>query len=85
MISLYWTQRGKTVTFIPKMISSELDECFDFVKNLVLRCGDVLREGYKNIGEVKTKTAAHDLVTFWDGEIEKILIDGIKEKYPDHR
>lgn len=67
------------------MISSELDECFDFVKNLVLRCGDVLREGYKNIGEVKTKTAAHDLVTFWDGEIEKILIDGIKEKYPDHR
>lgn len=67
------------------MTPLELDECYDFVLELVLRCGEVLKEGFKNTGIVKTKGAAHDLVTFWDGEIEKILIHGIKQKYPDHK
>lgn len=68
-----------------EMTPLELDECFDFVHKLVLSCGDVLREGFKNTGKVTTKNAAHELVTFWDGEIEKILINGIKEKYPEHK
>lgn len=67
------------------MTPLELDECFNFVNQLVLKCGDVLKEGFKNTGVVKTKTAAHDLVTFWDGEIERILIQGIKEKYSSHK
>lgn len=68
-----------------KMTPTELDECFEFVHKLVVRCGDVLKEGFKNTGEVTTKGAAHELVTFWDNEIEKILITGIKEKYPEHK
>lgn len=67
------------------MTPEELDECFDFVHQLVLKCGDVLREGFINTGVVTTKGEAHDLVTFWDGEIEKILINGIKEKYQQHK
>lgn len=67
------------------MNSSELDECFDYVKQLVLKCGDVLKEGFANPGAVTTKTAFFDVVTFWDGEIENILMKGIKEKYPHHK
>lgn len=67
------------------MNSVDLDECFAFVNELVLKCGDVLREGFINTGVVTTKGAAHDLVTFWDGEIEKILFAGIREKYPSHK
>ena len=70
---------------VSKMNSTELDECFEFVNQLVLRSGETLKEGFKNTGQVKTKGAAHDLVTFWDGEIERILMDGIKEKYPSHK
>ena len=68
-----------------KMTPTELDECFDYVHQLVLRCGKILCQGFKNTEKVTTKGAAHDLVTFWDGEIENILISGIKEKYPDHK
>lgn len=67
------------------MTPLELDECFDFVKQLVLKCGDVLREGFVNTGTVSTKTAYFDVVTFWDGEIENILMNGIREKYPEHK
>lgn len=86
------------------MNSAELDECYEFVKKLVLDCGEVLKTGFKNPGTVTTKEGAHDLglfvkfirlttpkqilslsVTFYDGEIEKILINGIKEKYPNHK
>lgn len=67
------------------MTPLELDECFSFVNDLVLKCGEELKKGFKNTGKVTTKTASHDLVTFWDGEIEKILIAGIKEKYPNHK
>lgn len=67
------------------MNSLELDECYDYVHKLVLKCGETLKEGFKNTGVVKSKGEAHDLVTFWDGEIEKILINGIREKYPNHK
>lgn len=67
------------------MNQTELDECFEFVHLLVLKCGDVFREGFKDCGYVTNKGAYHDLVTFYDGEIEKILVDGIKTKYPSHK
>lgn len=67
------------------MTPLEVDECFEFVHKLVIKCGEILREGFENIGEVKTKSGAHEIVTFWDNEIEKVLIVGIKEKYPEHK
>jgi fructose-1,6-bisphosphatase/inositol monophosphatase family enzyme len=78
------TQSAEKVSFV-KMNSSELDECFEFVHALVVKCGETLKEGFKNTGVVTTKGAAHDLVTFWDNEIEKILIEKIKQKYPEHK
>lgn len=67
------------------MTPLEQDECFEFVHDLVVKCGETLKEGFKNTGEVTTKGAAHDLVTFWDNEIERILVTKIKEKYPSHK
>jgi len=67
------------------MTPEELDDCFAFVDNLVRQCGDILLEGFKDCGYVTNKGADHDLVTLYDGKIENVLIDGIKEKYPDHK
>jgi myo-inositol-1(or 4)-monophosphatase len=67
-----------------KMKPEELDELYEFVLDLVKKCGDIFIEGLEDCGEVKTKGADHDLVTYYDGKIEEILINGIKEKYPDH-
>lgn len=66
------------------MDQQQLDECYEFVKNLVLKCGEIVKKGSNNIGEVKTKADFYDLVTKYDGEVEEILINGIKEKYPSH-
>lgn len=46
------------------MNSTELDECYEFVKKLVLDCGEVLKTGFKNPGKVTTKEGAHDLGRF---------------------
>lgn len=66
------------------MNSQELDECFDYVKQLILKCGEIVRIGQQNIGKIDTKTIFSDLVTKYDGEVENVLINGIKEKYPKH-
>lgn len=67
------------------MTPLELDDCYTYVHQLMLKCGEILVQGFENTGEVTSKGAAHDLVTFWDGEIERTLINGIKSKYPDHK
>lgn len=73
------------ITFTKKsMNSQELDECFDYVKQLILKCGEIVRVGQQNIGKIDTKTIFSDLVTKYDGEVENVLINGIKEKYPKH-
>lgn len=46
------------------MNSIELDECYEFVKKLVLDCGEILKVGFKNPGKVTTKQGAHDLGLF---------------------
>ncbi|XP_063696118.1 inositol monophosphatase 1-like [Culicoides brevitarsis] len=66
------------------MNSTELDECFDFVKALVLKCGAIVKAGQQNIGKVDAKTIFSDIVTKYDKEVENVLINGIKEKYPEH-
>lgn len=66
------------------MNSEQLDECFDFVKGLILKCGEITRVGQQNIGKVDAKTIFSDLVTKYDGQVENVLINGIKEKYPEH-
>ncbi|KAG5666886.1 hypothetical protein PVAND_014893 [Polypedilum vanderplanki] len=67
------------------MNSEELKECFEYVKDLILKCGEILKEGFKDCGEVMTKANPSDVVTIYDQKIEEILIGGIRKKYPDHK
>lgn len=66
------------------MEEQEITECFELVKGLVLRCGEEVANGIKNVGKVRTKTDFFDVVTEYDEKVESILIDSIKEKYPMH-
>lgn len=34
---------------------------------------------------IETKSSSIDFVTETDQEVEKLLIEGIKQKYPDHK
>jgi myo-inositol-1(or 4)-monophosphatase len=67
------------------MNESEIAECFTFIKALTRKCGEVLLEGIKDSGVVELKEDYYDLVTIYDGKIERMLMDGIRERYPDHR
>lgn len=66
------------------MNQQKLDEVFDFVLKLTYDCGQIVRKGIKDVGAIQTKTSFSDLVTKYDGEIEEVLINGIKGAYPDH-
>jgi myo-inositol-1(or 4)-monophosphatase len=63
----------------------QITNCYNHAKSLILKCGEVLKEGYKDCGKVMSKSTEWDLVTVYDQKIEKILIDGILEKFPDHK
>ncbi|KAL7015725.1 hypothetical protein ACKWTF_016630 [Chironomus riparius] len=67
------------------MTPEELDECFEFVQNLIRQCGDIFLDGFKDCGKVENKGSHYDLVTVYDRKIENVLINGIKEKYPNHK
>lgn len=67
------------------MDRNEIEECFIYVQGLAKECGILLNEGIKNCGEVTVKDHFYELLTLYDGKIEKILMDGILAKYPNHK
>ena len=46
--------------------------------------GRIIENNFGKIQEVKTKNSDHEIFTNIDIECEKIIIDTIKEKFPDH-
>lgn len=61
-----------------------LEDYYKFVIDVVLKAGQVLREGYnKKRPDFKTKSAFFDLVTIYDKQIEDLLINEIGAKYPN--
>lgn len=62
-----------------------LDECYDHVMGLVEQAGTIIAE--RNYGEkaVVEKSSNIDLLTETDQQVERLLMDGISGKYPDHR
>jgi hypothetical protein len=67
------------------MNPEEIKICFEHVKQLILNCGEILKEGFKDCGEVMSKVRDSDVVTVYDHRIEEALMDGIRQKYPDHK
>ena len=58
-------------------------EEFDFSLILVKKCGEVIKEAFVSEKKVTEKSSATDLVTETDQNVEKMLIDGLKEKFED--
>ncbi len=62
-----------------------LNDCYILALDLVRRAGELVKEGFEQLTKtVDTKAGSWDLVTEYDAKVEKLLINGIAEKYPDH-
>ncbi|XP_059607849.1 uncharacterized protein LOC132255731 [Phlebotomus argentipes] len=62
-----------------------LQECFQYVLELVKKGGEVILEGFNKTKKVEEKEDAADLVTEYDRAVEDIIINGIKQKYSSHK
>lgn len=58
-------------------------EEFEFSLDLVRKCGDVIRAAFHSEKTISEKSAPNDLVTETDQNVEKMLISGLREKFPD--
>ncbi|XP_070510917.1 inositol monophosphatase 2 isoform X2 [Cardiocondyla obscurior] len=67
-------------------MSNDLDiaKCFEFAKELTLQAGKLLECHFKNEKIVYGK-GKWDYVTNYDHKIEKLFIDGISNRFPDHK
>ncbi|KAE9552299.1 hypothetical protein FO519_004485 [Halicephalobus sp. NKZ332] len=67
-------------------MTNELDVFFCTALELVKKSGNVVRAAYEQpIAVVKTKSSNTDLVTETDQAVEKLLINGLSEAFPDHK
>lgn len=48
------------------------------------KAGEILRQGYGTTFQISSKEGRNNLVTEYDYNAEKIIIDYIKSRYPDH-
>ena len=58
-------------------------EEFEFSLALVKKCGDVIKSAFNVEKKISEKSAPNDLVTETDQLVEKMLIGGLREKFPD--
>ncbi|EZA58400.1 hypothetical protein DMN91_005803 [Ooceraea biroi] len=63
----------------------DITECNTEILRLVKQAGSIVREKINQRKHVLTKSCDVDLVTEWDQEVERLLIDGISSRYPDHK
>lgn len=62
-----------------------IDDCYPFVVQLIRDAGHIVRAGYAEVGKsVDTKDGSWDLVTRYDRDVERHLIGGIRQRYPEH-
>ena len=63
---------------------SDYSQYLDFTREIAFESGKVLNNYFGNIKSINKKTTSIDLVTEADLSSERILIDKIQKKYPDH-
>jgi len=61
------------------------EEEFNFSLDLVKKVGETIAAAFQGTKNVTEKSAANDLVTETDQEVEKALIGGLREKFPSTR
>merc|ERR1712106_772173 len=60
-------------------------EEFDFSLELIKKCGEVIKSAFNVEKKISEKSSANDLVTETDQLVEKMLIEGLKERFTDSR
>jgi len=58
---------------------------YEFALKVVKQGGQIIKEAFHREKRVTEKSSPTDLVTETDQEVERVLIQGISEKFPDHR
>ena len=58
-------------------------EEFEFSLDLVKKCGDVIKSAFNVEKKICEKSGPNVLVTETDPLVEKMLIGGLREKFPD--
>lgn len=62
------------------------DDCYVLALDLVRKAGLLVKEGFEELSKtVDTKSGSWDLVTEYDAKVERLLINGITDIYPDHK
>lgn len=74
-------------TLVTMTSKAQIEELYNFIYPLAVRAGEILFEGYKNVGKsVALKcNEFHNVVTEYDNEIEEYLMSSILATYPDHK
>lgn len=67
------------------MSSNNLNEIYDFVLNLTIEIGEVMKEGFNSDLNIEIKDQSWDVVTEYDRRIENYLIENISKKYSSHK
>ncbi|XP_013117263.2 inositol monophosphatase 1 [Stomoxys calcitrans] len=63
----------------------DLDKCFEVISNLVDKAGAIIARRNETRQDFVCKQGDIDLVTETDQEVEILLMNGIKEQFPDHK
>lgn len=63
-----------------------IDDCLVLILKLIQEAGKIVVAGYAEVNKkIGTKSGTWDLVTEYDRNVEKLLIDGILVNYPQHK
>ena len=76
---------GKYKTVNTRQGKTMFQEEFDFSLELVKKCGELIKTAFHGEKKVSEKSSATDLVTETDQMVEKLLIEGLRERFPDTR
>jgi len=72
------------IPFIMSAKESYQDE-FDFSLSLVKECGETIKTAFTREKKISEKSAPNDLVTETDQLVEKMLISGLRERFPQSK
>ena len=61
------------------------EEEYDYALALVRKCGEVIKSAFHAEKVICEKSAHNDLVTETDQLVEKMLIEGLGERFPGTR
>ncbi|KAL3108053.1 hypothetical protein niasHT_018215 [Heterodera trifolii] len=65
---------------------TQIELYFNVALSLVKKAGNLAKNAYAQpLGVVKTKSSPTDFVTETDQAVEKLLISGLSERFPDHK